>query len=135
MTDTNPASPAGHDEILEADARRYRALIAADADAAGELLHEDLLYVHSSGVVDTKTSYLAALGSGTRYRAAHLGESTVRRYGDVAMIHGTVTLEAEVGGVPRVLPIDFVNVWVLGSGGWQMVHWQSTLIPAPAATA
>ena len=34
---------------------------------------------------------------------------------------------------PKLLNSRYTNVWIKGAKGWQMVVWQSTPIPAPAA--
>ena len=45
-------------EILALEERRYAAMLAADMGALEPLVHEDLVYTHSSGVVDGKASWL-----------------------------------------------------------------------------
>ena len=49
------------DQILALEQRRFKAMCAGDVGALDELLHRDLKYTHSSGVVDSKASYLRAL--------------------------------------------------------------------------
>src|ERR1700760_4002635 len=43
---------------------RLAAMMRADAGAVAACLDDDLIYVHSSGLVDTKASYLSALATG-----------------------------------------------------------------------
>ena len=57
---------------------------------------------------------------------------TVRGYGDLALMHGRVTIEVDVDGAPRTLRNCFINAWAHRNGVWQMVHWQSTPIPQSA---
>ena len=51
-------------DILALEDRRCAAMTGADADALAAMLHDDLVYTHSSGVVDDKASYLGAIRSG-----------------------------------------------------------------------
>jgi hypothetical protein len=44
---------------------RYAAMLAKDIDTLNFLLHDDLTYVHSTGDIDTKQSYMAGLNDGT----------------------------------------------------------------------
>lgn len=117
-------------EIEAADEARYKAMIAPDLAALERIFGDDLLYTHGSAATDTKREYIDALKSGKyKYRSAKKEGVTVRIYGDVAIMHGRVTIEAEVGGSTRTLNNVFVNVWVKRGGHWQLVHWASTPIP------
>jgi hypothetical protein len=42
-------------------------------------------------------------------------------------------MDAIVEGRPKQLNSRYTNVCIKGAKGWQMVVWQSTPIPAPAA--
>lgn len=117
-------------EIEAADEARYKAMIALDLPALERIFGDDLLYTHGSAATDTKREYIDALKSGKyKYRSAKKEGVTVRIYGDVAIMHGRVTIEAEVDGSPRTLNNVFVNVWVKRDGHWLLVHWASTPIP------
>jgi len=117
-------------EIHAAEDARYRAMTSRDLAALSALLGDDLVYTHSSAVVDGKTSYLASLASGrVRYLAAQRDGVSIRAYGDTAVVHGHAQVEAEIDGERRSLDNMFVNVWVRRPDGWQMVHWASTAIP------
>ena len=50
-----------NDEILALDARRRKAMVAGDTAELETLLHRDLTYTHSSGAVDTKSSYIGGV--------------------------------------------------------------------------
>src|SRR6266702_5721019 len=51
-------------EILALEDKRFGAMIARDLKALEAMLHGDLLYTHSSGVTDTKATWLQAMQSG-----------------------------------------------------------------------
>ena len=51
-------------EILSLEDKRYAAMTKGDFGALEALLHDQLLYTHSSGVTDTKASWLDSLKSG-----------------------------------------------------------------------
>jgi ketosteroid isomerase-like protein len=117
-------------EITAAEDARYRAMTSGNLDALAALLGEDLIYTHSSAVVDDKASYLESLRSGkVKYLAARRDGVRIRGYGDTAIVHGHAQIEAEIHGERRSLDNLFVNVWARRPSGWQMVHWASTAIP------
>ena len=56
-------------EILALEDARLAAQVANDTRALEGMLHDAMVYTHSSAVVDTKASFLEALRSGkTRYK-------------------------------------------------------------------
>jgi ketosteroid isomerase-like protein len=120
-------------EVLAADAERVRALLANDFAALEALLGDDLAYVHSNGMLDTKASYIESLRSGaSRYLTMDMSDVSVRTFGeDVAVINAKfeATVQVRSGVVnpkPRVL-----IVYAKRDGRWQMVAWQSTPIANP----
>jgi len=119
-------------EVLAADAGRVKALLANDFAALELLLGDDLTYVHSNGMLDTKESYLGGLRSGaSRYLSMDMSDVAVRTFGDTALItakfNARVQLrDREVNPTPRVL-----IVYAKRDGRWQMVAWQSTPIATP----
>ncbi len=128
------ATTAAVQAILEADDARYAAMIRADIPALERMLAEELLYCHSSGQVDTHTSYLAALRSGAvQYLEARRFDELVNVIGPVAVMCGTHQLRVLVGGQERMLNNRFTTTWLLQAGRWRLLSWASIPVPAPAA--
>jgi hypothetical protein len=120
-------------EVLAADGERVRALLANDFGALETLLGNDLTYVHSNGMLDTKASYIDSLRSGaSRYLTMDMSDVSVRALSeDVAVINAKFEARVQVRGgevnpKPRVL-----IVYARRDGRWQMVAWQSTPIANP----
>jgi ketosteroid isomerase-like protein len=98
-------------EILSLEDKRFGAMIARDFKALEAMVHGDLLYTHSSGVTDTKASWLQSMHSGrTKYKSVNCTDRKVRVIGDVALITGRAAIEAEIGGQPRSLKLLFLNL-------------------------
>jgi len=118
-------------ELLALEESRFAAMIARDFTRLDSLVHDQLLYTHSSGVTDTKASWLQSLRSGrVKYESAKCSEQKVRFFGDTALITGRAQIEAEIGGQPKTLKLLFLNAWTRTPQGWQFVAWQSTPLPA-----
>lgn len=102
-------------------------MLAADVPALTDLLGDDLQWTHASGRVDTKTSLLEAIGSGTTvYLSMNSVDDTLRLYPNTAIISGLMTVVGRVHGELRELTNRFSIVWVHRDGLWQVVNWQST---------
>ncbi len=52
------------DELSLVEGELYRAMIARDDSLLPELLADDLVYIHSNGVSETKQAYLASVAAG-----------------------------------------------------------------------
>ena len=118
-------------DILALEDRRLAAMIAKDFGALEALVHEQLLYTHSSGITDTKASWLESMKSGkVKYKSATGVDRKVRVINDMALISGMAHIEADIGGQPRTLRLLFLNAWAKTPQGWKFVAWQSCPQPA-----
>ena len=113
------------------ESRRYRAMCEADAKTLEELLADSLVYTHSYGGADSKSSYLDGIRSKKwQYQEVERPIEDIQVHGDCAVVTGQVRIQLLSGGQPKKLNSRFTNVWVKGAQGWQMVAWQSTPLPA-----
>ena len=95
------------------------------------LFADDLVYVHSSGAVDGKDSYIQRQRSNAlRYRAMRRSDVKVRVYGCVAIITGAGNFEVTVNGKESAVSLLFHSIWAKTDSGVQFVSWEFT--PAPA---
>jgi hypothetical protein len=114
-------------EALEAEAARYRAQTSGDFAALDRLIGDDLVYYHSSAVIDDKKSYIESMRSGaTKYRTMTRGDAKARIFGNVAVITGNTKFDVTVKGQDRTLDLLFHAIWVKRNGAVQFVSWQST---------
>jgi hypothetical protein len=119
------------DEALAAEAARYAAQTANDFAAMEQLFSEDLVYIHSSTVVDTKTSFIESMRSGAvRYHRMALGDVTVRCYGGLAVISGRTGFEVTARGQALTMDLLFHALWAKRASGLQFISWQATRVPA-----
>ena len=118
-------------EILGLEDKRFAAMVARDFAGLEKMVHEELLYTHSSGLTDTKATWLESMKSGkVKYKSANCSERQVKFFGDVALVRGKAAIEAEIGGQARSLRLLFLNAWVRTPQGWKFAAWQSCPQPA-----
>lgn len=117
-------------EAASAEDARYAAQTANDFDAMQRLFGEDLVYIHSSSVVDDKAAYIDSMRSGTvRYRVMRRSDVTIRTFGCLALITGNAEFDVTLKGQDMTVPLRFHSVWARREGGAQFVSWQATRIP------
>ena len=114
-------------EALQAEDARFKAQMSGDGAAMKKLFGDDLVYIHSSTVVDTKQSFIESITSGNvKYRSMHRGDSTVRTYGGVAIVSGSAKFEVTVKGENRSLDLLYHAIWAKRIAGAQFISWQAT---------
>jgi hypothetical protein len=122
--------------VKAAEAARFKANVDADAKVLGQVLADDLEYVHSNGELNSRQEFIDSLTSGKRdYVSATFDIQSVRFFGDVAILRGTAKVTVIEGGPPRDIDLGYTDVWVWKDKRWQMTAWRSAKMPAPAAPA
>jgi hypothetical protein len=117
------------DEALRAEDARYAAQANSDFDTLQRLYGDDLVYVHSTAVVDNKASYIERQRSGLHYRAIRRSDASVRIYGCLAIITGKADLDVTQNGQDSNPHLLFTSVWAKRGPNVQFVSWESTAIP------
>jgi len=128
-----PISPGNSEaarEVISVEKARTAALDQSDIAALERIMADDVTYVHASGKVDTKKSYLDAIRSGKlRYIAWEPQNLQVRVVGDSAVINGEYAvrvLDYRVQPTPFAINIFVLTVYARRDGRWQQIAWQST---------
>lgn len=117
-------------EIRELESRRYAAMCRADAAAVEALLADSLVYTHSTGAADSRSSYLEGFRSGKwRYRKIERPIENIQVHSECAIVTGQVRIDILVDGAAKILNSRFTDVWIRGPQGWRMAAWQSTPVP------
>lgn len=106
------------EEIVAAEQRRFAATVRADAAELRECLGDELVYVHSNGVVEDREAFIAMLVSGQRrYLGFTPGARTLRLLGDAVASIG----DLQVQGVAGTVHITGTAVY------WRQPHWKMVL--------
>ena len=126
MASSSTQQSAAHSEVMAAMEAWRQATVHKDIPALERLLHPDLTYSHSNCRNESKADVLDNVGSGkSSVVDIAFGESTVRVYGDAAVVKGDVEFHNTNGTVP----LNVLYAWVKGPEGWQMVARQATRRP------
>jgi hypothetical protein len=118
-------------EVLAAEDARYLAQTRNDFSAMERMFGTDLVYTHSTALVDGKTSYIDSMRSGNvKYRSMNRSEVKVRIYDCLAAITGTANFDVTVKGQEIAVELRFISLWAKRASGLQFVGWQATRVPA-----
>ena len=124
-----PAVPPAsvEEEVRAVNERRFAAMVKEDFAELDRLLADDLTYIHSSGVVETKKQSIASISAKVlRYVSIQSSDVRVRVYGDTAVLTGRAAMSVVAQGRDLNLQNLFTAVYVRQGGEWKLTVWQST---------
>jgi hypothetical protein len=119
-------------QVLQAEKDRFAAMVKVDEAALNKLLSDDLTYVHTSAVFQTKKEFIDSLKSGTiKYVSVTPTEADwkVRIVGNVAVVNGAAAVHVIDHGNDLNFKIRYTNVHTNRPGYWQMMAWEATRFP------
>lgn len=125
------ADSAVAEELRRLEQKRVDALVGADVSSLETLYADDLIYTHSTGLVETKAEFIGRLANGERrYKSMEHEQGLVLRvYGDAAVLNGSTRVKVEARGEFPILHLRFTEVWVRRGDRWQVVAWHATRLP------
>jgi ketosteroid isomerase-like protein len=117
------------DDVKAAEQAWFDGITKNDFPKLEKVLADDLYYLHSTGVVDTKESYIKSMSSGKqKYSSGKINDLKIRVYGTAAVINGDANFEFVTNGKPGKGHLKYTHVFVKSAKGWQLVSHQSLKI-------
>jgi hypothetical protein len=121
-------------ELLQAERARRDALVADDMAAFALLIADDVMHVHTTGIVHAKAELLGHAGGFLRFIDIERCDLRVRVIDEyhAVMTGGMTNTVARRGHDERVEVNAFVTqVWERRDGRWQIVNFQATRLAPP----
>jgi ketosteroid isomerase-like protein len=104
-----------------------------DEVALNKLLSDDVVYTHSTALVQTKKEFNDTLkAGGIKYIALAplMTDVKVRVMGNTALVTGAAAVHVIDHGTDKNMKIRYTEVHAkTPSGSWQLLAWQSTVMP------
>ncbi len=125
-----PVLAADADDVKAAEMNWLKGITTNNFPLLEKVLAEDLHYLHSTGVVDTKVSYIKSMSSGKqKYASGKINDLKIRVYGSAALINGDANFEFVTDGKPGKARLKYTHVFAKTAKGWQLVSHQSLKVP------
>jgi ketosteroid isomerase-like protein len=121
---------AATDEIQAAKKAWVAAVTKNDAAAMDQILSSDLVYTHSTGLVEDKAAYMKSLQSGNqKYASIDHSDVVVKSFGNAAFAAARLRMTGATKGVPFDNQLRVLHVWAKQGGKWRLVAHQTTRLP------
>jgi ketosteroid isomerase-like protein len=116
--------------IFDLETRRYDAMISGDVASLEKMFANDLHYMHSNAMPDSKTDYLTKIAAGRlAYNAISASDVVIRAGDDHGLVLGHLRAEVVSDGKPRTLDCKFIAVWCWEGGTWVFKAFAPTPVP------
>ncbi|HEY6832578.1 MAG TPA: nuclear transport factor 2 family protein [Pseudolabrys sp.] len=122
------------DDVRALEESRISAMLKGDVEAISKHLDTDLIYVHSTGQVDGKESYLNSLRAGKFvYESIELIDERHADGADFVVLCQTLSVTIRVGADPSPKPraVTATALWRQTNGAWRLVAMQATPRASP----
>jgi hypothetical protein len=122
-------------KLMVLEKRRFDAMKRGDTTQLSALLGDSLTFIHSSGVIDNKASFLKDIGSGRVTYLFILPEKvTVVVDGNYAWIYGRANVRFKLASMTGNIDqyVSFVEVYQLKRYQWQMILCHNARIESNA---
>jgi Domain of unknown function (DUF4440) len=117
--------------LLEAEEARRQAMVDSNTQKLSALMADSMVYVHSSGITDSKPAYLQLLSSGTvTYETVAFDGLNIQLIGSVGLITGTMKASLMRSGNRKQIATAYLAVWEHVGGDWLLHAVQATSLPA-----
>lgn len=118
-------------DIQTLEQERFTAYVQSDVAALERIFADDLVYIHSTGVSDSKSAILQRVASGEVKISRFDGEGIqVRQIGDVMVVTGLVHLDLVNKGNPAKYDLRYSAIYVNQGGQWRLAHVQNARVLA-----
>lgn len=116
-------------ELIVIENMRIEYLVSNEYEQLAEFLSDDLIYVHSAGVVENKQQHIENLQSGFYgYEVFRWLEQSVKEFGELAVVSGKVEWTNWFDKTPQqeLQSAAALAVYEKVSDGWLLRNWQTT---------
>ena len=123
-------------QILNAERRRQLALVNVDLVALDDLFAEDLVHVHSTGLVHNKTQLLQHIARKRGFIAIEREHMDIRIEGNIAVMTGAITNHMHGAGENSEIVMRGYVTQVLRryADAWRFTNFQLTVIAESLAS-
>jgi hypothetical protein len=118
-------------DVRRLEQERFAAQLAQDTLQLARLLSDQLRYVHSNALEESKTDFIRSVATGSiRYLSMEqLSALDYVRAGRFILLSGIVAVEGLYSGSPFSIKLRYSSWYKKERGMWRLYYWQSTKIP------
>jgi hypothetical protein len=125
-----PARAAIADDIKATEDERIAAYLSGNVAPLQKIFADELEYVHSSGISDTKAKVIESFTSGDlKITKFDRSDMKIQQVGSVVIATGVGNVELAMKGKEAKFALRYAAVYAKRAGVWQIFYYQGTRLP------
>ncbi len=125
-----PARAGIAEDVKAADDERIAAYLSGNVSAMDKYLADELVYIHSSGVVDNKQKLMDSVKSGDiKIRKFDREDIKVYQVGSTVILSAIGHVDLTMKGKDAQIDLRYSAVYAKRAGVWQLFHYQGARLP------
>ncbi len=120
------------DDVRVQDDKRHEGLSTNNMDLWTSVMADDVVYIHSSGMMDVGKDQLTAPFRKGELKIKSFAREVLRVRvvnDNLVQVIGKGTPTVVRGDKEMTFNILYTSTWTRAGGGWKMTHWQATRAP------
>ena len=125
-----PAHAAIADDIKASEDERIAAYLSGNVAPLQKIFADEMEYVHSSGISDTKAKVIESFTSGDlKITKFDRSDMKIQQVGSVVIATGVGNVELTMKGKEAKFALRYSAVYTKRAGVWQIFYYQGTRLP------
>jgi ketosteroid isomerase-like protein len=117
-------------EVKKAELNWAAAVQKNDIKTLEKIMAPDMVYTHSTALVENREQYLAKLKSGDqKYASIEHINPRFQAWGTTGVVTTKVRMTGATKGVPFDNQLMMIHVWIRQGNNWLLVAHQTTKVP------
>ncbi len=126
----SPARAGIAEDVKAADDERIAAYLSGNIAAMDKYLADELVYIHSSGIVDNKQKLVDSVKSGDiKIRKFDREDIKVYQVGSTVILSAIGHVDLTMKGKDAQIDLRYSAVYAKRAGVWQLFHYQGARLP------
>jgi len=110
-----------NDAIIKLSAKKFEWLKDKQIDSLQRMLDDDVLYIHSNGLIETKYDIIENILSGKLvYKNVEVEDAKVRLEGDLAVLNADGIFTGAINGNEFTARLRYTEVYVRKKNQWKL---------------
>ncbi len=127
-----PARAGVAEDVKASDDERIAAFISGNTAILDKYFADELVYIHSSGLVDNKQKVIESFKSGDlKIRKFDREDIKVYQVGSTVVLSAIGHVDLNIKGKDAQFDMRYSAVYAKRAGVWQLFHYQGARLPKP----
>ncbi len=127
---TAPARAGIVDDINATEDERIAAYLSGNVTPLEKIFADEMEYVHSSGISDSKAKVIESFTSGDlKISKFDREQKKIQQIGSVVVATGIAHVELTMKGKEAKFNLRYAAVYAKRGGAWQIFYYQGTRLP------